>query len=194
VVIVSTDLNLGAKVYEPGSELWAGYGQYKIVSKYLIVEGAHENWGNGLKRYLTIKVKFPDTDTVAFDVKSVAGGAGTITYDPASGMIDQQDEYVRPYLWFRKFKVSVMPGGTVSDVPILITNHNRYPYKKTQPSMTAENFLVADYGGFKGTITATNLPLSISPGSTGTLKIKVSAASDCPLDTYTIKYIVTGSP
>lgn len=193
VVIVSTDLD-SAKVYPPGSEMWAGYGSYKIKTKYVIVEGYTENWKKGVEKTLTIKVKFPDTDTVAFDLKTAAEGAGQFKYYPTSGMIDQQDEYVLPYLILRKFTVTVTQGGTAEPSPIRIINHRRYPYKKTQPSMRVEEFVVEDYGGFKGKITATNIPFTIAPGETGELKLKVSAASDCPTGTYTIRYYVRGSP
>lgn len=197
VKIRSTNLD-NVTIYPAGSSLKAGYGQYQITSKYLIVHGYHLNWKEGEERYLIIDVKFPDVDTCTFEIKSVAcawnGTGWEWTYHPSSGMIDQQDEYVNPYLILRKFQVSVLPGGTTPEISISVTNYNRYPYKKMQPSITVESFSVLDYGGFKGSITATNLPLTISPGSTGTIKIKVSAASDCPFGTYSVIYEISGTP
>lgn len=195
VLILDHNFNDYCERFAPGSELGGGYGQYKITSQYTMVEGGHKDWTTETLR-LSIRVKIPDTDTVAFDVKSVAHGAGEYRYDPNSGMIDQQDEYVRPYLILRKFTVSVAPGGTAQEVSISIINHGRSPSKKTQPSMTVptDGFTVTNWGGFSGTIEATNLPLAISPGTTGTLKISVSAPSTHPLGTYTIQYKVSGTP
>jgi hypothetical protein len=197
VVIVSTDLSEGAKVYPKGSTLSVLYGRGQVTSKYPIVEGLQKNWPPGTIKTLVVKVKLPDVDTVAFDIKTVAADASwnVLRYYPSSGMVDQQGEYVSTYLLLRKFAVSLPPGGT-ADVNVNIVNHNRYPPSgaPAQPSMKVDSFTVTDYGGFKGSITALNLGLSISPGSTNTLKVRVSAASDCPRGTYTIQYKVSGSP
>lgn len=197
IQIVSTDLSEGAKIYPKGSLLGGPYGS--ITTKYPIVEGYHKNWGPGLTRTLTIKVKFPDTDTVAFDIKTVACDEkwNVLARDPKSGMLDQQGEYVRPYLVLRKFTVSVLTTGTV-EVPVKIINHNRYVPSAagTQPSIRVDTFDITDWGGFdktKGSITATNKGLTIAPGSVGTLYIRITT-SEHPAGTYTIGYTISGAP
>ena len=194
IQISSHDLSEINGPIPPNTEIYAGYGAYKIKSKYILIEGNRYNWGTNEEHYITIKVKFPDTDTFAIDVKTIAFGAGTIKYDPASGMVDQQDEYVKVYLIFKKFTISVGPGGT-NDANILITNHVRtVSGKVTQPSLVVNTFTVTNSGGFSGTIQAINLPLTIAPGTTGTLKVRVNTPSTHPLGTYTIQYKVSGTP
>lgn len=194
IQIVSSDLsNPYPKIYPPGTVLPASYGAYSVTSKYVMVEGAASPWPSGAIRYITIKVKFPDTSTCAFDIKSVAKKGDRP--DPNSGMIDQQDEYVKPYLILRKFTVSVRLGESkIVEIPII--NHARtVTARVTQPSIVVTSFIVTDNGGFKGTITATNLNLNIPAGSTGLLKVNVAPSADCPENTsYTIKYKVSGTP
>jgi len=193
IQIVYTDCE-HSKIYPKGSDVWAGYGSYKITTKYPIVEAWDAPWPAGYTRTLKFKVKMPDVDTLTFDVKTTGYGAGVWKYDPSSGMVDQQDEYVRPYLILSKFEVSVAPGGPSQEVEIPIINHNRHPYKKAQPSITVTSFDVTDYGGFTGTISPVSLPSNIPPGSTGIIKISVSAPSTHPTGTYTIQYRVKGTP
>jgi hypothetical protein len=193
IQIVSSDLsNPYPIVYPPGTKLPAAYGAYSITSKYVMVEGAASPWPGGAMRYITIRVKFPDISTCAFDIKTVAKKGDRS--DPNSGMVDQQDEYVKTYSILKKFTVSVRPGESkVVEIPI--TNHARtVSGKVTQPSMVVTGFVVTNDGGFKGTITATNLNLNIPAGSTGLLKINVAAAQGCPENTYVIKYKVNGTP
>lgn len=196
IQIVYTDLSDGAQIYPKGSTIWAR-GQ-EIKAKYPIIEGWQIPMPKGLVRTLVIRVRIPENiSVIAFDVKTVACDESwkIINSDPKSGMIDQQGEYVYSYLIFRKFAVSISPGQS-KDIDIDITNYNRYPpsWAGSQPSMKVESFSVIDYGGFKGSITALNLGLTIPPGSTGKLTVRVTAASDCPGGTYIIKYKVTGSP
>jgi len=192
VQILPTDISAGAVYYPAGSTLAAGYHQYTVTSKYAIVEAAYQNWPAGYEGTFSIKVKVPDKDTFTFDVKSVARSGSTWISDPASGMVDQQDEYVESYLILKRFTATVVGGGT-TEVPISITNYARYPNRMTQPSMVVTSFVVG-YGGFNGTIEALNLPLTISPGTTGTLRIKVSPSSACATGTYDISYQVLGTP
>jgi hypothetical protein len=196
IQIVSTNLD-EAKIYPKGSALGGQYGQ--ITSKYPIVEGYARNLGSGVVKELVVKVKLPDSDTVAFDLKTVACDENwkVLARDPSSGMLDQQGEYVRPYLLLRKITVTVPTTGSV-DVSVKIINHNRYVPSQagTQPSMRVDSFTVADWGGLdksKVTITATNIGLTIAPGSVGTLNIRITT-SNHPSGTYTIYYSVTGSP
>lgn len=198
IQIVSTNLD-EAKIYPKGSTLSSMYGQIKITSRYPIVEGVAKNLKPGDTKELVIKVKFPDSDTVAFDLKTVAGDENWVVLakDPSSGMLDQQGEYVRPYLLLRKITVTVPMTGSV-DVSVKIINHNRYVPSQagTQPSMRVDSFTVTDWGGLdksKVTITATNIGLTIAPGSVGTLNIRITT-SNHPSGTYTIYYSVTGSP
>lgn len=196
IQIVSTDLSEGAKIYPKGSTLYTLYGSgATITSKYPIVEGEQKNFTRGAIRTLTIRVKFPNTTTVAFDVKTVAATADwkVIGKDPSSGMVDQQGEYVRTYLILSAFTVT-MGQTDVKDIAIPITHHNRYPPSGvSQPSMVLNRFEIIDSGGFKGSITPLNIPLTISPGSTANLMIRVSTSGH-PSGTYTITYKVSGTP
>lgn len=191
---VATDMDSWQK-YKKGDTIWVA-GEEK-TAKYPFFEGYEDPWTTGYTRYLTIKVKFPDIDSVVFDVKTVACDEdwNVIGRDPTSGMKDQQGEYVHPYLILRKFTATVAPTGT-QEVEISITNHNRQPYVGTQPSMTVTSFSVTNYGGFntaKGSITATNIPFTITPSSTGTLRIKITT-SNHPRGTFNIEYKVSGTP
>jgi len=194
VEIVSTDLNWGAEKYPKGSLLGSQYGN--ITSKYPIVEGWQRNFVKGDIRTLKIRVKFPDASMVTFDVKTVACTEDwtIITSDPKSGMVDQQGEYTRPYLILKKFSITMAPTDSV-DVSIPIINRNRYPPKgaPSQPNIVVQTFTVTDKDGFDGAISAVNLPLTVKPGETATLKVRVST-SNHPRGTYTISYKITGSP
>lgn len=196
IQIVSTDLSGGAKIYYKGDTIWIP-GVGAKPAKYPIVEGWQENFSPGTVRTLQIKVKFPDADTVTFDVKTVACDKNwnVIARFPSSGMIDQQGEYVKPYLILRKFSVAIAPTGSL-EVDVKITNHNRQPYVGTQPSMSVDSFSVTNYGGMdasKVSISASNLGLVIGPGESKVLKIKITTSGH-PIGTFTIEYSVSGSP
>jgi len=102
IEILSHDLNGGAEIYPPGTELPAEYGEFTMTSEYAIVEGIHEHWDHSEEHSMTIRVKPEDTEVFTFYVKTVSRVEGLALYDPNETK-DQQDEHV--YV----FKINVIP-------------------------------------------------------------------------------------
>jgi hypothetical protein len=91
-----------SKIYLPGSELWAGYGQYKIIAAYTHVEAWEAPWPSGGSRYLEVRVTPAAVGNFTFFVKMTNGVAGVWYADPKmdgseSPLEDEQDEYVFSY-------------------------------------------------------------------------------------------------
>jgi len=193
IQLVGHDLTY-QKLYQKGVDTLNVPGQGQKLAKYPVWEGYVQNWPKNAIHYLTIKVKMPDIDTITFDFKSMACDQNwnVIGRDPTSGMIDQQGEYVRFHLIWRKFTISIAPTGTQT-FDIAIINHNRSPYAGTQPSITVTGLTVTNNGGFVGPITPTNLPLTISPGSTGRVNVRVTSTGQSS-GNYPIQYKLSGTP
>lgn len=190
IQFVGTDLP-NSQLYKKGDTINVP-GQGQKTAKYPFYEGYAQNWPKDTVHYLSIQVKMPDSDTITFDFKSVACDQNwnVIGRDPTSGMIDQQGEYVRFHLIWRKFTIYIAPTSTQEfDIPII--EHNRNPYVGSQPSMVVNTFTAAPPTGM--TIVATNLPLTISPGNTGKVHIKVTT-SGVSSGTYPIPYTLSGTP
>lgn len=84
------------------------------------------------------------------------------------------------------FSITLKPGET-KITTIEIHNPNSI-------QISVADFQVTDYGGFQGSIIATNLPLNINPGGVEEVILSVSANPDCPPGTYTIRFDVSGTP
>jgi len=196
ISIVSHDLNL-AKIYWSGEEVWAGYGTKKVRLVYPSAEGSKGPWPGGETHYVKVKVKPESTGEFTFYVKSVAGrqpDGRAVSWDPASDRKDQQDEYVYVYTisvrvntpTIGSFKVT-LDSGTSTEVDVSVSNSNPVTIKVTA-------FAVTDWGGFRGSVTAVNLPLDIAASSVGYVRVRISANSDCPYGTYTIRFKLSGTP
>jgi hypothetical protein len=87
------------KIYPPRTSLWAGYGKFKITSSYPLVEGWDYPWDNGETHFLQVRVKPEKAGKFVFYVKGLAlDQYGKFqSADPASGITDQQGEYVYSY-------------------------------------------------------------------------------------------------
>lgn len=190
IQFVATDLATN-RLYAKGESISVP-GQGLKPAKYPFWEGNTPNWPSQTTHYLQIRVKMPNINTITFDFKSVAADQNwnVIGRDPTSGMIDQQGEPVKFHLVWRKFTISIAPTGTQEfDIPII--NHNRSPYANSQPSMTVNTLTVSPPAGF--TMTATNLPLTISPGNPANVHIRVTT-SGVPSGITTIPYRLSGTP
>ena len=170
---------------------------YDLTTSYSFIIAQHGlgyggGWPKGLVETLVITVRFPDVDTFAFDVNMEGWNAAGISCYPTTGMYDQRDALVTPYLIFKRFQVSAIPG-TPTEVNLSITNHNRHTIRQTQQNLTAQTFELMNAAAFPGTITAENLPLVISPGSTEVMRLRIEVPSGI-YGTYDISYKVTGLP
>jgi len=97
IQIVSHDLQ-DAYILPVGSEVWGDYGTaHPLALQYPLVEGFKENWEKGETRTMQFRVKPLNRGTFRFYVKTTALKAGEWSYDPQSGIIDQQNEYTYVY-------------------------------------------------------------------------------------------------
>jgi hypothetical protein len=89
----------------------------------------------------------------------------------------------------KTFKVTITPGEFADDT-IVISNLNNI-------KITVKSFTITDYGGFNnyGSVTClTSLPFDIPANSNGEIRVRITANSDCPPQTFTIKYKIIGDP
>jgi hypothetical protein len=87
----------------------------------------------------------------------------------------------------KTFSVTIAPGGSADDTIVI--------YNPNNVKITVKSFTITDYGGFKGSVTVlTSLPFDISAYSSGEIRVRITANSDCPPQTFTIKYKITGDP
>ena len=94
--LLTTDLNQGAVIYPAGSVAGCNYGGACTLS-YVMIEGSESPWAEDAINTLRIRVKPESAHPFTFYVKSVARTGGVYTYDPPSGVTDQQGEYVYAY-------------------------------------------------------------------------------------------------
>jgi hypothetical protein len=110
---------------------------------------------------------------------ATASASFTVSYAP---------QLTKPQLQ-KTFSVTVAPGGSAEDT-IVISNPNNV-------KITVKSFTITDYGGFDkyGSVTLlTSLPFDIPANSNGEIRVRITANSDCPSQTFTIKYKITGDP
>jgi hypothetical protein len=89
----------------------------------------------------------------------------------------------------KTFSVTIAPGGSAEDTIII--------YNPNNVEITVKSFTITDYGGFNnyGSVTClTSLPFNIPANSNGEIRVRITANSDCPSQTFTIKYKITGDP
>jgi len=87
----------------------------------------------------------------------------------------------------KTFSVTISPGGSAEDTIVI--------YNPNNVKITVKSFTITDYGGFKGSVTVlTSLPFDISAYSSGEIRVRITANSDCPAGTFTIKYKIIGDP
>ncbi len=111
VEILSTNLP-NSYTKPPNSEVWGGYGSYKVTTSYWFVEGYAAPWKSGKSYYLKVKVKPEKAGNFRIFVKTTALYNGAWFADPTtsgsakspevysyvSGITsDQQNEYVFYY-------------------------------------------------------------------------------------------------
>jgi len=100
IEILNHDLDGGAEIYPPGTELPAAYGDHTITSEYVIVEGIDGPWEKGEIHTMIVRVKPENTGTFIFYIKTVSQAEGVTYYYPTREETitkDQQDEYVYPF-------------------------------------------------------------------------------------------------
>ena len=81
-----------------GTEVWGDYGTtFPIDLKYPLVEAYCVPWEAGQAKTLQFKVRAEKAGLFRFFVKTTAETNEHWTYDPSSGVMDQQNEYVYVY-------------------------------------------------------------------------------------------------
>ncbi len=106
-----------ACIYDNGTSMRGGYGTKTIQLQYPVVEGVSSPWENNTERYMQLRVKPQSAGLIDFYVKSVAGRQpeGLVaSWDPVSGVKDQQDEFVKVYT----FNVNELPDNDKFVYPI----------------------------------------------------------------------------
>jgi hypothetical protein len=120
-----------SKIYWPGDQLWAGYGQYKINATYPHVEAWDAPWPSGNSRYLEIDATPMSAGVFTFYVKMTVGSGGVWYADPSidgseSSLKDEQNEYVLSHtinvsasfniVWNNQtYSVDVISNSSISD-------------------------------------------------------------------------------
>lgn len=126
--IIDSDLITGPpRIWNPSETVNSSYSMFTTILVNYLVEGS-TIWTRNAQHHLKIGLKPTSTGSFIFYIKSVAGVLDwTCNWDPKSGDIDQQGEFVKEYTI------------SVSDRVIISTHFSAY-YNVTGPSSTTDEY------------------------------------------------------
>ncbi|MEM3753316.1 MAG: PKD domain-containing protein [Candidatus Micrarchaeaceae archaeon] len=129
--IIESDLTTGPpRIYNPGEMVNAVYSMSTVTLVNYLVEGSTV-WVRNAQHHLKISFKPASTGSFIFYIKSVAGISDwACNWDPKSGNIDQQGEFVK------KYTISVSER-------VIVSTHFSVYYNLTGPDGTTDEYAQA---------------------------------------------------